>query len=141
MVHGYPSPNEEAPNSVFPGVPAEERVTQNDLAFALRDANPVPPGHTLVTPFRLITTWFEAETDEWRAAWELVGRCKDELDDRLAPDGCNVGFNAGRAAGQTVPHAHIRVIPRFLGDVQNPVGGDRHAVVGHGYYERPGGID
>ncbi|PMC75294.1 HIT family protein [Brachybacterium sp. UMB0905] len=60
---------------------------------------------------------------------------KEELDVALAPDGYNVGFNAGEAAGQTVFHAHIHVIPRFEGDVENPVGGVRHAVVGRGHYD------
>ncbi|MFE5777455.1 HIT family protein [Brachybacterium sp. NPDC056505] len=130
-----PAPGQHVPNSVLLEVPADQRVAQNELVFALRDANPVSPGHTLVIPFRQITTWFDADPSEWSAGWDLIGRCKDELDSALAPDGYNVGFNAGRAAGQTVPHAHLHLIPRFAGDVQNPVGGVRHAVIGRGFYE------
>ncbi|UEJ83434.1 HIT family protein [Brachybacterium halotolerans subsp. kimchii] len=130
-----PAPDEHSPTSVFLEVPAEERVAQNSLVFALRDTHPVSPGHTLIIPFRPIVTWFDAAAREWAAAWDLVDRCKDELDSALAPDGYNVGFNAGRAAGQTVPHAHLHLIPRFAGDVQNPAGGVRHAVIGRGFYE------
>ncbi|RRR20585.1 HIT family protein [Brachybacterium paraconglomeratum] len=99
------------------------------------EANPVSPGHSLVIPVREITTWFDATLEEWESALRIVAAVKEQLDEALAPDGYNVGFNAGQAAGQTVFHAHIHVIPRFAGDVENPVGGVRHAVVGRGHYD------
>lgn len=71
----------------------------------------------------------------WEAALDLLEVLKSALDDEFSPDGYNVGFNAGRAAGQTVFHAHLHLIPRFDGDVEDPVGGVRHAVVGRGRYD------
>lgn len=122
------------PVSPFMAVPGAERIAENDLAFAIYDANPVSPGHTLIIPFRPIVTWFEASGQEQAAALALVGRVKALLDSTWSPDGYNVGFNAGRSAGQTVFHAHLHVIPRFVGDVDDPTGGVRHAVVDKGYY-------
>lgn len=122
--------------SPFLAVPVERRIVQNDLAFAINDANPVSPGHTLIIPIRQIETWFDATVEEWAAALELVNHVKAKLDADHAPDGYNVGFNAGRAAGQTVFHAHLHVIPRFAGDVEDPTGGVRHAVVGRGHYDQ-----
>ena len=122
-------------SSPFLAVPAEQHLAGNDLCFALRDAHPVSPGHALVIPRRLVVTWFEATPEEWRAALDLIESLKAALDRDLRPDGYNVGFNAGRAAGQTVFHAHLHIIPRFDGDVEDPTGGVRHAVVGRGRYE------
>lgn len=69
------------------------------------------------------------------AVWELVERVRDLFIERHHPDGFNVGFNAGLAAGQTVLHAHVHLISRYDGDVVDPRGGVRHAVIGRGYYE------
>lgn len=121
--------------SPFLAVPQERRIAESDLVFAIYDGYPVSPGHVLIVPFRCIATWFEATDQEWVAALELVSRVKALLDTELHPDGYNVGFNAGEAAGQTVFHAHIHVIPRYMGDVENPAGGVRHAVLGRGYYQ------
>ena len=125
----------ERDRSPFLDVPVDERLAENSWCFAILDAHPVSPGHTLVIPHRLITTWFEATGEEWRAGLDLVDVIRADLDRRLAPDGYNVGFNAGRAAGQTVFHAHLHVIPRFEGDVPDPAGGVRHAVMGRGHYD------
>ncbi len=53
---------------------------------------------------------------------------KRDLDRELRPDGYNVGFNAGEAAGQTVMHLHVHVIPRFRGDMADPRGGVRGVI-------------
>lgn len=67
---------------------------------------------------------------------ELVNEVKLHLDATLMPKpaGYNVGFNAGEAAGQTVMHVHIHVIPRFTGDMDDPRGGVRHVIPGKGNY-------
>ena len=78
-------------------------------------------------------TYFECTPEEKTALWEMVETVRRTLEERK-PDGFNIGFNVGKAAGQTVFHAHIHVIPRYEGDVPNPRGGVRHAVVGKGYY-------
>jgi diadenosine tetraphosphate (Ap4A) HIT family hydrolase len=82
-------------------------------------------------------TWFDATADEKVALVQLVDVVKRKLDERFRPDGYNVGFNAGEAAGQTVPHLHIHVIPRYHGDVPDPRGGVRWVIPGKAaYWER-----
>ncbi|XXS84572.1 HIT family protein [Sorangium sp. So ce176] len=120
------SPFLEAPGSAW--------VASNALAFALRDRFPVSPGHTLVVPRRLVPTWFDATAEERAAIFELVDAVKRQLDAELQPDGYNIGINAGEAAGQTVMHLHVHVIPRFRGDVDDPRGGVRHVIPGKGNY-------
>ena len=116
-------------SSPFLERPASEHVARNALAFAIRDAFPVSPGHTLVVPFRLVPTFFDATPEEQAAVIELVRVVKDQLDALdPRPDGYNVGFNAGLAAGQTVMHLHVHVIPRYAGDVPDPRGGVRYVI-------------
>lgn len=115
---------------------SETWITANDAAFAIFDNYPVTPGHVLVVTRRLVPTWFEATQAEQAAVMLLVNDVKSILDELLKPkpDGYNVGFNAGEAAGQTVPHLHIHVIPRYKGDVADPRGGIRHVIPGKGNY-------
>lgn len=120
--------------SVFLQVDPHEWVASNDLAFAIRDRFPVNDGHTLVVPRRHVATWWDASIDEQHALMELVDTVKLRLDAELSPDGYNVGFNAGLAAGQTVEHLHLHVIPRFDGDVVDPRGGVRHVIPAKGNY-------
>lgn len=116
--------------SPFLAIPASNWLCSNDLAFAIFDGFPVSPGHVLVTTRRIVETWFDATDDEQAALMALVKECKVLLDTRLSlkPDGYNVGFNSGGAAGQTVPHVHIHVIPRYQGDMPDPRGGVRHVI-------------
>ena len=120
--------------SPFSAVAETEWVASNALAFALRDTHPVSPGHTLVITKRVIATWFDATLEERAAIFELVDVVKARLDTELAPQGYNVGFNAGEAAGQTVMHLHVHVIPRFIGDMDDPRGGVRHVIPSRGNY-------
>jgi diadenosine tetraphosphate (Ap4A) HIT family hydrolase len=122
--------------SPFLAVPAGDWLCSNDLAFAIFDGFPVSPGHVLVTTRRVVETWFQATDAEQAALMDLVNESKRLLDSRLSPkpDGYNVGFNSGSAAGQTVPHVHIHVIPRYLGDMPDPRGGVRHVIPGKGNY-------
>lgn len=105
-----------------------ERVHEEKLVYALRDAYPVSPGHTLVVSKRHVATYFDATVLERAAIWAAVAQVKAELDASLHPDGYNVGFNAGSAAGQTVMHLHVHVIPRFVGDLEDPRGGVRGVI-------------
>lgn len=120
--------------SLFQEIPPERWMASNDTAFAIRDAFPVSPGHSLVVTKRRIATWWEATETERRDVIALIDVIKQHLDAELHPDGYNVGFNAGEAAGQTVPHLHVHVIPRFAGDVDDPRGGVRHTIPGVGNY-------
>lgn len=123
-------------NSPFQLLSQAAWLTANDAAFAIYDSFPVTPGHALVVTRRVVATWFDATAAEQVALMSLVNDLKAILDERLnpKPDGYNVGFNAGEAAGQTVPHLHIHVIPRYKGDVADPRGGIRHVIPGNGNY-------
>lgn len=123
--------------SVFLDLDPSDWVGSNELAFAIRDSFPVSPGHTLVVPRRLINEWWKATPTERLAMFELVDDVKRRLDAEYAPDGYNVGFNAGSAAGQTVGHLHLHVIPRYDGDVPDPRGGVRHVIPEQGNYLDP----
>jgi diadenosine tetraphosphate (Ap4A) HIT family hydrolase len=115
--------------------PESEWIANNELAFAIRDGFPVTPGHALVVPRRLVATWFDATADERKAIFELVDEVRSQLDAATpAPDGYNIGVNCGEAAGQTVMHLHVHVIPRYRGDVPDPTGGVRHVIPGKGNY-------
>lgn len=114
--------------SIFTDIDPGEWIAHNDLAFAIRDGFPVSPGHSLVIPRRPIANWWEATPEEQRALFDLVEDVKGRLDVEHSPDGYNVGFNDGDAAGQTVFHLHIHVIPRYSGDVEDPRGGVRYVI-------------
>ncbi len=97
----------------------------NNLAIAIRDGFPVSPGHTLVIPKRHVATFFDTSTEERLAMFELMDKTKHEIDAELRPAAYNIGVNDGPAAGQTVPHLHIHLIPRYEGDDSDPRGGVR----------------
>ncbi len=80
------------------------------------------------SPFRHIPGLFDATDEEQAALLALVREAKTLLDGRFHPDGYNVGVNVGAAAGQTVMHLHVHVIPRYAGDVEDPRGGVRGAI-------------
>ena len=123
-------------DSPFLLLPPSAWLCSNDLAFAIFDGFPVSPGHVLVTTRRIVDTWFDASDAEQAALMALVKESKRLLDIQLSPrpDGYNVGFNSGGAAGQTVPHVHIHVIPRYHGDMPDPRGGVRHCIPDKGNY-------
>lgn len=110
----------------FCGIEQARLIAEDPLAFAVRDLFPVSPGHTLVMPRRHVADWWHATSGERRALAGLVDSVKADIDREYRPAGYNVGFNDGRAAGQTVFHLHIHVIPRYRGDVPDPRGGIRH---------------
>ncbi len=95
------------------------------LVLALWDAFPVSPGHALIVPSRHVETWSDLTPAEKTAIIEGLDAVRALIDDRHAPDGYNVGFNDGAAAGQTVMHFHMHVIPRYRGDARDPRGGIR----------------
>ena len=104
----------------------EDRIIdRNDLAYAIRDGFPVTPLHTLIIPKRHLLSYFELTPEEELDLTNLLKQTKRYLDEHHHPDGYNVGFNDGVAAGQTVMHMHMHLIPRYLGDVLEPRGGIR----------------
>ncbi len=109
----------------FCALPAERILLLADEALVIRDAFPVSPGHTLVIPRRHIGSFFELTDAERACMVELLAKAKAELDLSFQPDGFNIGINDGAAAGQTVPHLHLHLIPRYRGDAPDPRGGVR----------------
>lgn len=103
-------------------------VVENELALALHDAFPVTPGHILVVPRRHVADYFGLTPEEQGAVWDLVNRVREQSAMDSEPDGYNLGVNVGSAAGQTVEHTHIHVIPRRLGDTDDPRGGIRWVI-------------
>ena len=103
-------------------------VIENGLAFAHYDSYPVNPGHCLVITRRHVAGYFDATAEEKAAIWELVDEIKAIIDAEFKPDGYNVGVNIGEAGGQSIPHLHIHVIPRYKGDMENPRGGVRGVI-------------
>ena len=100
-------------------------VGKNAHAVWIRDRFPVSPGHSLVIPKRHVGSFFDTSHNEREALLELLDQAKGAADAEFHPDGFNVGINDGAAAGQTVPHLHIHLIPRFRGDQVDPRGGVR----------------
>jgi diadenosine tetraphosphate (Ap4A) HIT family hydrolase len=100
-------------------------LLENDFAVAFPDGFPIADGHTLVVPKRHVSSLFDLTAEEQAAVWALVAEVRAKLVAELKPDGFNVGLNDGSAAGQTVLHAHVHVIPRRLGDTDDPRGGVR----------------
>jgi len=109
----------------FCALPAERILLLADEALVIRDAFPVSPGHTLVVPRRHIGSFFELTDAERACMVELLAQAKAELDLSFQPHGFNIGINEGAAAGQTVPHLHLHLIPRYRGDAPDPRGGVR----------------
>lgn len=100
----------------------------NDLAYVKWDLYPVSPGHVLIIPRRHVSSWFDLTPEEHAAVSELIGRAREHLDKLYSPAGYNIGVNCGEAAGQTVMHVHLHLIPRYAGDVPNPRGGIRAVI-------------
>jgi diadenosine tetraphosphate (Ap4A) HIT family hydrolase len=105
-----------------------EIIAENKLALAFYDTCPVSNGHSLVIPKRHVETFFDASPEEHMAISQLIIELKSLLDKNFSPDGYNIGANVGQAAGQTVFHFHVHVIPRYHGDVEDPRGGLRKVI-------------
>ncbi len=100
-------------------------LAEDELTVVYKDGFPVSPGHTVIIPRRHFATLFEATEAEQVALLKALTTCKNILDERHNPDGYNIGINHGAAGGQSVPHLHIHVIPRYKGDKEDPKGGIR----------------
>lgn len=109
----------------FCTLPRPRILRASDLGLVVRDAFPISPGHTLIIPKRHIGSFFDLSPDEREDLMSLVSNAKAELAAEFKPDGFNIGINDGPVAGQTVPHLHIHLIPRYKGDMADPRGGVR----------------
>lgn len=106
----------------------DKNVLQNDLCYARWSNFEVSKGHLLVMPFRHTAGYFDATNEEKAAIWSLVDEGKVLIDELHKPDAYNVGINIGEAAGQTIMHLHVHVMPRYKGDMADPRGGVRGVI-------------
>jgi len=109
-------------------------ILENSHAFSILDQYPVSQGHTLIILKRHIASLFEASSEEITAIFDLGKQVQKLLSKQYRPDGFNVGFNDLEAAGQSIPHCHMHIIPRYQGDVKNPRGGIRGVIPGKQNY-------
>jgi len=112
----------------FCTLPAGRVVEENDLALLILDGYPVSPGHSLIIPKRHVGSFFEVTRAERAALLALLDKAKELVEKDHTPDGFNIGINDGAAAGQTVPHLHMHLIPRYTGDQNDPRGGVRWVI-------------
>ena len=109
----------------FCTLPPERILLTSVHGIVIRDGYPISPGHTLVIPHRHVDSFFNLTADERIDLMELLDQAKAGIEKEFKPDTYNIGVNDGIAAGQTVPHLHIHLIPRYAGDVPDPRGGVR----------------
>ena len=113
---------------IFCKIEKEKIIAENDQCFAIFDGFPVSAGHVLIIPRRHVANYFELSSEEVMAMQSLMKELKVQLDQAFCPDGYNIGVNVNAAAGQTVFHVHMHLIPRYDGDVDNPKGGVRGVI-------------
>ena len=101
-------------------------ISESDYTVTIRDGFPVSEGHTLIIPKRHVQSFFELKAIEKAAILQALDEAKEAMDKEFSPDGYNIGINDGEAAGQTVMHLHVHLIPRYKGDAEDPRGGVRH---------------
>lgn len=104
------------------------RLLENSVGFVIYDKHPVSMGHCLVVPHRIYSNYFDSTVEEVNGLNELLFSAKAILDKDFSPDGYNIGINCGEHGGQTIPHVHIHLIPRYSGDVSDPTGGVRGVI-------------
>lgn len=107
---------------------AEAPIVTAGTAAAIVDAYPVSPGHTLVIPMRHEPDFLRLNPAEQSDMWSLAGAVCDRLRSEHGARSFNLGVNVGQPAGQTIAHAHLHVIPRYPGDVEDPRGGVRSVI-------------
>ena len=105
-----------------------ELIAESSKSVAFFDSYPISEGHTLLIPKKHEVNFFNLSEDERSDIWGLVNTVQKILNDMLNPDGFNIGVNVLEAAGQTIMHAHVHIIPRFSGDIKDPRGGVRWVI-------------
>lgn len=128
--------NTSAVDCPFCNIESETLILEAETAYAVQDAYPVSLGHCLVVPRQHVRALFDLPRHDQLALWDVVERVRALLVEEHNPDGFNIGLNDGAAAGQTVPHVQIHVIPRYQGDVPDVRGGVRWVIPDKAAYWR-----
>ena len=118
----------------FKNLPEDKKIHVGKHFFIIEDNYPVSPGHLLIISNKEKTDYFELSEVEQKELTHLICVSKIIIEQKYKPNGYNIGMNCGESAGQTVFHFHCHIIPRYLGDMDNPRGGVRHCVKGKGNY-------
>ena len=105
-----------------------EIILENNFSYAIYDKFPVSKGHILIIPKQHNSNYFDLSLEEQQECLILLNNAKKILDKEFKPDGYNVGININKDAGQTIWHAHIHLIPRYSGDIEEPRGGVRGVI-------------
>jgi diadenosine tetraphosphate (Ap4A) HIT family hydrolase len=105
-----------------------EIIASSEHSVAFYDGFPVSPGHALIIPRRHVASFLDLNKEEQLDILKLADSVKGIIDEKYHPDGYNVGVNVGEAAGQSIFHVHMHIIPRYKGDVPNPRGGVRGVI-------------
>ena len=121
-------------NNPFKSISKSRILHESNHFVIIKDLFPVSPGHILIITKREVTDYFELTDSERIELNESILIAKSIIESEYEPDGYNIGMNCGLAAGQTVFHFHCHLIPRYVGDMENPRGGVRHCINGKGYY-------
>ena len=112
-------------------------VKENDLAYVSYDSFPVTNMHCLIIPKRHVKDYFDLTNEEIIACNKLTKDIKNEIEFKdPTVKGFNIGTNAGKVSGQSILHCHIHLIPRRVGDVENPQGGVRSVIPSKQHYKR-----
>lgn len=111
-----------------------ELILESATSYSIFDKFPVNNGHALIIPKRHCSDYFDLSFKEQSACWLMINKLKLVISNKFNPDGFNIGININSSAGQTVPHVHIHLIPRYNGDVENPTGGVRNVIPAKGDY-------
>ena len=122
---------------LFCNVRESDLVKENDLAYVSYDSFPVTNMHCLIIPKRHVKDYFDLTNDEIIACNKLTKDIKNEIEFKdPTVKGFNIGTNAGKVSGQSIIHCHIHLIPRRVGDVENPQGGVRSVIPSKQHYKR-----
>jgi diadenosine tetraphosphate (Ap4A) HIT family hydrolase len=109
----------------FCSLPSSRIICEDSLSLVIRDAYPISKGHSLIIPKRHVASLFDLTDDERTRLFQHLSKAKTALGAEFKPDAYNIGINEGAAAGQTVFHLHVHLIPRYHGDKDDPRGGVR----------------
>lgn len=122
-------------NCPFCALEPEQILFENNDCVAFFEKHPVSPGHLLIIPKNHREDFFSLTDGEKISLNQLIETAKNYLEKQFSPDGYNLGFNCGEAAGQSVFHCHCHLIPRYHGDTKFPKGGIRGAIPEKMFYE------